>query len=43
VPGIKDVPAQPEKIILSKVLVNPELEESLFSKPIVTTSASNSK
>jgi hypothetical protein len=43
VPGIKDVPAQPEKIILSKVLVNPELEESLFSKPIVTASASNSK
>jgi len=43
VPGIKDVPAQPEKIILSKVVVNPEFAESLFSKPIVSASASNSK
>jgi hypothetical protein len=43
VAGIRDVPAQPEKMILSKVLVNPALEESLFSKPIVSTVTSNAK
>ncbi len=31
--GLRDTPVPPEKITIEKVLVNPKLEESLFSKP----------
>jgi hypothetical protein len=37
--GMKDVPVPPEKIIIDKVVVNPKLDEKLFSKPEVTKAA----
>jgi hypothetical protein len=33
--GVKDPPVPPEKIVIERVVVNPELEESLFTKPQV--------
>ncbi len=40
--GLKDPPVPVEKIVVEKVVVNPKLEESRFSKPVVEV-ASNSK
>jgi len=34
-----DTPVPPEKAIIEKVVVNPKLEESLFSKPDVAAVA----
>jgi hypothetical protein len=31
--GLKDTPVPPEKTFIDKVVVNPKLDESLFSKP----------
>jgi hypothetical protein len=31
--GLKDPPVPPEKVIIDKVVVNPNLEESRFSRP----------
>lgn len=31
--GFKDTPVPPEKIIIKGVLVNPRLDDLLFSKP----------
>jgi hypothetical protein len=33
--GFRDTPVPPEKIIIEKVVVNPALDDSLFSKPQV--------
>jgi len=33
--GIKDTPVPTEKIIVDKVVVNPKLDEKLFSKPAI--------
>jgi hypothetical protein len=40
--GLKDPPVPPEKTIIDKVVVNPKLDESLFSKPQAGV-ASNAK
>ena len=40
--GLKDPPVPPEKTLIEKVVVNPALDESLFSKPVIAA-ASNSK
>jgi hypothetical protein len=40
--GLKDPPVPPERTIIDRVVVNPKLDEALFSKPEVTV-ASNSK
>ena len=40
--GLKDPPVPVEKAIIEKVVINPKLEESLFSKPEVAV-ASNTK
>jgi hypothetical protein len=39
---VRDVPVPPEKIIIEKVVVNPKLDETLFSRPQVAV-ASNAK
>ena len=33
--GLRDTPIPPEKIIVEKVVLNPKLEESRFTKPVV--------
>jgi hypothetical protein len=38
--GLKDPPVPPEKIVVDKVVVNPKLDESLFSKPEIGATAS---
>lgn len=38
--GAKDIAYPPEKITIEKVVVNPKLDEALFSKPNVATPAS---
>jgi hypothetical protein len=35
--GISDTPVPPERIIIEKVVVNPKIEEKLFSKMEVPT------
>ena len=40
--GLKDPPVPPEKTIIDRVVVNPRLDEALFSKPEVAV-ASNAK
>ena len=40
--GFRDTPVPPEKITIEKVVVNPKLEESLFTKPEIQM-ASNSR
>lgn len=40
--GLKDPPVPPEKTIIDRVVVNPKLDEALFSKPEVAV-ASNAK
>jgi hypothetical protein len=40
--GLKDPPVPPEKTIIDRVVVNPKLDEALFSKPEVAI-ASNAK
>jgi hypothetical protein len=35
--GLRDTPVPPEKIIIDKVMVNPKLDEKLFSKAEATT------
>ncbi len=40
--GLKDPPVPVEKIVVEKVVVNPKLEDSRFSKPVVEV-ASNAK
>jgi hypothetical protein len=40
--GLKDPPVPPERTIIERVVVNPKLDEALFSKPEVTV-ASNAK
>ena len=40
--GLRDTPVPPEKIIIEKVVVNPKLDEKLFTKPEITV-ASNAK
>ena len=40
--GLKDPPVPVEKIVVEKVVVNPKLEESVFSKPVIEV-ASNTK
>ncbi len=37
--GLKDPPVPAEKISIEKVVVNPKLEESLFSKPVITVAS----
>jgi hypothetical protein len=37
--GVKDPPVPSEKTIVEKVVVNPKLEESLFSKPEITVAS----
>jgi hypothetical protein len=41
--GLHSTPVPVEKIAINKVVVNPKLDESLFSKPEVTAMASNAK
>jgi hypothetical protein len=41
--GMKDPPVPAEKTIIDKVVVNPKLEDSLFSKPETAVVASNAK
>jgi len=44
--GLRDTPVPPEKIVLDKVVVNPKMEEKLFSKmdvPTVSPAASKGK
>jgi hypothetical protein len=38
--GLKDTPVPPERTLIEKVVVNPNFEEALFSKPDVGLSAS---
>lgn len=35
--GAREVPAPPEKIVIDKVVVNPKLDASQFSRPVVET------
>jgi hypothetical protein len=35
-PGVEDTPVPAERIIIEKTLVNPKLEASLFTKPVVS-------
>jgi hypothetical protein len=37
--GLRDTPVPPEKIVIEKVVVNPKLDEKLFSKVDVSTIA----
>ncbi len=37
--GVKSLPVPPEKIVIEKVIVNPNLEESRFSKPEIGLAA----
>lgn len=41
--GMRDTPVPPEKIVIEKVVVNPKVEEKLFSKLEVPKTASKSK
>ena len=41
--GIKDTPVPPEKIQIDKVVVNPTLDEALFSKPTAAGAAPRGK
>ena len=41
--GVRDTPVPPEKILIDKVVVNPKVEEKLFSKPEISTTVSKSK
>jgi hypothetical protein len=41
--GMKEAGVPTEEIVVEKVVVNPELEESLFSKPRVTTPVSSKR
>jgi hypothetical protein len=38
---LRDTPVPPEKIVIDKVVVNPKMEEKLFSKPEVPAVAKN--
>jgi hypothetical protein len=38
--GLRDTPVPTEKITVEKVLINPRLEESRFSKPVASAAAS---
>ena len=40
--GLKDPPVPVEKIVVDKIVVNPKLDEALFSKPVIDV-ASNAK
>jgi hypothetical protein len=37
--GLRDTPVPPEKMVFDKIVVNPKLEASLFTKPVVLQSA----
>ena len=37
--GLKDTPVPPEKIVLDKVVVNPKLDDELFSRPAVAVAS----
>jgi hypothetical protein len=37
--GMRDTPFAPEKVMIDKVVVNPKLDESLFSKPQIAAAA----
>lgn len=39
--GLRDTPVPPERIVIDKVMINPMLEDSLFSKPLVGVAASS--
>jgi outer membrane lipoprotein-sorting protein len=41
--GLRNTPVPPEKIVIEKVVVNPKLDESLFSKPGELKIAANTK
>jgi outer membrane lipoprotein-sorting protein len=39
--GLRDTPVPPEKIVIDKVVVNPKLDEALFSKPEIGVAANS--
>lgn len=41
--GFRDTPVPPEKILIEKVVINPEFDAGLFSKPAVPTSTPKKK
>lgn len=41
--GVRDTPVPPEKIVIDKVVVNPKVDEALFSKIDVAAVAKNNK
>jgi len=41
--GFRDTPVPPEKIIIEKVVINPQLEDSRFSKPVVGGTSSGNR
>jgi len=41
--GLRDTPVPPEKITIDKVVVNPKLDDSLFSKPQAAAAAPKAK
>lgn len=40
--NLRDTPVPPEKIVISKIVVNPKLDDKLFSRPVIS-SASHGK
>jgi len=36
--GFRDTPVPPEKVLIEKVMINPQFDAGLFSKPTITTS-----
>jgi hypothetical protein len=39
--NMRDTPVPPEQIVIEKVVVNPKLEDQLFSKPEIATASKN--